>query len=214
MERIDEQASQDLQFRLSESADAKAMVNIFPEDSHQQGSDSTKLTVDRNYEYSVWISYVEVYNEKVFDLLSTDKAQDDFPNNPTDKLTRTVSSKYLPRTSTWQSIASMSTSNSSSDILLVKRKALALKSDVEGGKYVAGVREVRVRSAAEAKALFRAGKINRRVFGTLANSASSRSHSIFTIKLLKVHRGARDVSSFLMLSRYSLWLNCFTRLGH
>jgi hypothetical protein len=35
--------------------------------------DPTILALDRNYEYSIWISYAEVYNEKVYDLLETVK---------------------------------------------------------------------------------------------------------------------------------------------
>ena len=32
--------------------------------------DATVLSVDRNYEYSIWLSYAEVYNEKIYDLLA------------------------------------------------------------------------------------------------------------------------------------------------
>ena len=85
--------------------------------------------------------------------------------------------------------------------LLLTRKALPVKpcppSDSDGtdgaGKYIAGLRQIRVRSAQEAKALLKLGQLHRRVFGTLANSQSSRSHALVTIKVLKVHKGERDV---------------------
>lgn len=91
--------------------------------------------------------------------------------------------------------------------LLLTRKALTVKpcpvSDADGdaasaGKYVAGLRQVQVRSAAEAKELLRVGQLHRRVFGTLANSQSSRSHAVVTIKVLRVHRGERNVSLVLI----------------
>jgi hypothetical protein len=129
-------------------------------------TDHTVLKVDRNYEYSVWISYAEVYNEKAYDLLETVN----------------------------------STSADGSQPLLLTRKALAVKpsppSDSENGegRYIAGLRHVRVTSAAQAKAVVSLGQAHRRVFGTLANSASSRSHGLVTIKLMRGHRGERDVS--------------------
>lgn len=92
--------------------------------------------------------------------------------------------------------------------LLLTRKALTVKpspaSDADGdtmsaGKYIAGLRQVHVRSAAEAKELLRVGQLHRRVFGTLANSQSSRSHALVTIKVLRVHRGERNVCFVQML---------------
>lgn len=158
------------------------------------------MKVDRNYEYAIWVSYAEVYNEKVYDLLADDDDNNE-PGTPvatatgyTNGFARTQ--KKLPRsTSTWQSLASLTASASSSingDILLVKRKALVLKNDAEsGGKYAAGLRRVRVRTAEEAQRVLRAGNIHRRVFGTLANAASSRSHGIFTLTCVRIHRGER-----------------------
>ncbi|KAF9243827.1 kinesin-domain-containing protein [Melanogaster broomeanus] len=43
--------------------------------------DPTVIKLDRNYEYSIWISYVEVYNEKVYDLLAS--VNDDQDNEGT-----------------------------------------------------------------------------------------------------------------------------------
>lgn len=128
--------------------------------------DSTILKVDKNYTHSIWLSYAEVYNEKVYDLLAD-----------TSSLKR--GTKAGPST------------------LLLARKALAIKpcppSDGEGpqtaGKYVAGLRQIRVHSAAQAKEVLKLGQLHRKVFGTLANSQSSRSHALVTVKLLRCHRG-------------------------
>lgn len=68
----------------------------------------------------------------------------------------------------------------------IRRKALSLKSDGEGGKYIAGLREIRIQSPEEGRKILKIGQLNRRVFGTIANQASSRSHAIFTIKILRI----------------------------
>jgi kinesin family member 20 len=139
--------------------------------------DSTTLRVDRNYEYSIWLSYAEVYNEKIYDLLTN--------------------------------VEDVGGSSRSQPILLI-RKALAMKPappsdnpDTDGpvGKYISGLTHVRVDNAKQAKKLVKLGQLHRRVFGTLANSQSSRSHGIVTIKLLRKHRGEKDVSIISRIPR-------------
>lgn len=133
----------------------------------------------------MWVSYAEVYNEKVFDLLGAACSDTDKPA-PGGLL-------YCPKFA-----ALANTQSSSTDFnkpLLVKRKALTLKNDPEGGKYISGLREVRVRNVGEARAVIKMGQINRHVFGTLANHASSRSHGIFTVKLMRVHNGCPNVGN-------------------
>lgn len=179
---------------LPELSDEQAIAAAFGELSLQE-SDSTKVAADKNYEYSIWISYAEVYNEKVYDLLASDSDESEGTSgNSTPQrasgFPRSGTKKNLSRatSSTWQNLASLANSTST-DVLMVKRKALTLKNDLEnGGKYVAGLKYVRVSSAEEAKHVFRTGNINRRVFGTLANAVSSRSHGIFTLRAVRMHR--------------------------
>ncbi|KAF9786058.1 P-loop containing nucleoside triphosphate hydrolase protein [Thelephora terrestris] len=143
--------------------------------------DSTVLRVDKNYTYSIWLSYAEVYNEKVYDLLA-------------DTSPVKGGTKAGPST------------------LLLARKALTIKpsppSDWEGsqnaGKYVAGLRQIRVHSAAQAKEMLKLGQLHRKVFGTLANSQSSRSHALVTVKLLRCHRGDYHDPSNVQTSRLTL----------
>jgi kinesin family protein 20 len=132
--------------------------------------DPTTLKVDRNYEYSIWLSYAEVYNEKIYDLLTN--------------------------------VGDAGAGSSRTQPIVLTRKALSMKPappsdnlDVDGptGKYISGLTHVRVDSAKDAKKLIKMGQLHRRVFGTLANSQSSRSHGIVTIKLLRKHRGEKDV---------------------
>jgi len=139
-------------------------------------ADATSIKLDRNYEYSVWLSYAEIYNEKVYDLL--DSVKD----------TQGTQINTIPQ------------SNSSSSLVLA-RAALAVKpspaSDGQdsgiSGKYIAGLRQFRVQDASQAKALVKLGQLHRRVFGTLANRESSRSHGMVIIKIMRCHRGEKNV---------------------
>lgn len=147
--------------------------------------DTTKVAVDRNLRYSVFVSYVEIYNEKLFDLLDV---------SPGSTLGRSES----VRGSNW-SLANMAnaapSSIPSSASITLNRRPLSLKNDQEnGGKYVAGLREIKVNSPEEARDLLHRGQENRAVFGTMANRASSRSHGIFTIKVIRHHGGLANLS--------------------
>ena len=141
--------------------------------------DPNILTLDRNFKYSIWLSYAEVYNERVYDLLETVK----------DDTTTTMGG---PRAGT---------ANGSHPLFLT-RKALQLRpclpsdesaSTTPSGKYISGLRQFRVQTASQAKALVKLGQIHRRVFGTLANSESSRSHAMVIIKVVRGHSKESDV---------------------
>ena len=176
-------ASVEIDHTASEQSRAGILDNFDADTANGGIQDDTTLDVDRNHEYAVWVSYTEVYNEKIYDLLSA--VSPTALNNPRLHTAAGISSL--------SSLAVISaTSTSTAPGITVIRKALPLKNDPEGGKYVAGLREIRVYNAAEAKAVMQIGILNRRVFGTLANSRSSRSHSVFTIKVARVHRASAD----------------------
>lgn len=107
------------------------------------------MDIDTNYEYGIWVSFNEIYNEQVFDLLDTTKSA-----------TATIAKQ--------------------------KRPQLQLKYEQKtGNRYVADTTMVKVKSRAEADAVMRLGLQNRQVFSTLMNQASSRSHSIFTVYIVR-----------------------------
>ncbi|KAF8761324.1 Kinesin protein [Rhizoctonia solani] len=155
--------------------------------------DDTTIKVDRNYEYSVFVSYAEIYNEKIFDLLASESLTSESSSmsrsGSGQSLSRSLHAKPLPSTSLrYYPRVSVRTLDLDP---VAARTALALKSDpVTNGKFVSGLREIRVRSAQEGRAILKLGQINRTVFGTVANERSSRSHAVFTIKVLRVHKGA------------------------
>lgn len=156
----------------------------------------TTFKLDRNHEYTIWLSYAEIYNEKVYDLFASVDDPDSAPDSPSHSHHSNV-----PRpTSTFLNLPLPS---SQSKPLLLTRKALPVKpcppsdnddEEASAGKYIAGLRQLRVTTAAQAKALLRLGQLHRQVFGTLANSQSSRSHAMVTIKVLRVHKGEKNVS--------------------
>lgn len=92
-------------------------------------------------------------------------------------------------------LARGSMAQGSNNVTTVTRQALALRSDpAKGGKYVANLSEVQVSSAEDAKRVVRLGQVNRRVFGTVANKESSRSHAVFTVRVERIKRDVERVS--------------------
>ncbi|KAG6817626.1 hypothetical protein H0H87_006254 [Tephrocybe sp. NHM501043] len=151
--------------------------------------DTTVLKVDRNYEYTIWLSYAEVYNEKVYDLLESVK-DDQEPSNTASGMPRTTTGKNLVLTRAALSLKPSPASDNGDSAVT--------------GKYISGLRQFRVQSASQAKALVKLGQLHRRVFGTLANSESSRSHGMVFIKVVKGHRGEKDDPTALQISRLTL----------
>uniref|UniRef100_A0A3B3CIQ9 Kinesin-like protein n=1 Tax=Oryzias melastigma TaxID=30732 RepID=A0A3B3CIQ9_ORYME len=100
--------------------------------------------VDEDSSYSVFVSYIEIYNNYIYDLL--EETQEDVvkPKPPQSKI---------------------------------------LREDQNHNMYVAGCMEVEVKSAEEAFQVFWRGQKKRKVANTRLNRESSRSHSVFIIKL-------------------------------
>ncbi|XP_041767806.1 kinesin-like protein KIF23 [Anopheles merus] len=92
--------------------------------------------------YAVFINYVEVYNNSVYDLLEETTIQ------------KTLQSKMV-------------------------------REDAQHNMFVHGVTEVEVKSVEEALELFQIGQKRKRMGHTILNAESSRSHSVFTIRLVQ-----------------------------
>lgn len=110
--------------------------------------------VDKNAVYAVFISYVEVYNNNIYDLLEADAR--DIVTGKT-KFTRKI-----------------------------------LRADSYDCQYVHDCNEVQVESAREALETFYRGQKRRRVAHTALNIESSRSHSVFSIRLVKAYPAPYD----------------------
>ncbi|KAI2662287.1 Kinesin-like protein KIF20A [Labeo rohita] len=79
-----------------------------------------------------------------------------------------------------------------------RRPALRVCEDSTGSSYIRDLRWVNVQNAEEASKILRVGNKNRSAAATKMNQSSSRSHSIFTIKLIRMEGG--DVQGLSDLS--------------
>ncbi|XP_062257861.1 kinesin-like protein KIF23 isoform X5 [Platichthys flesus] len=100
--------------------------------------------VDEDCCYSVFVSYVEIYNNYIYDLLEDASFDPIRSKAPQSKI---------------------------------------LREDQNHNMYVAGCTEVEVKSTEEAFEVFWKGQKKRRTANTQLNRESSRSHSVFTVKL-------------------------------
>ncbi|KAM6412336.1 kinesin-like protein KIF20A [Pluvialis apricaria] len=94
---------------------------------------------------SVWISFCEIYNEYVYDLLNV-----------------------------------LSTSKTQ------KRRVLRICEDQGGNSYIKDLKWINIQSTEEACKILKIGNKNRSFACTRMNEQSSRSHSIFSIRLLRL----------------------------
>ncbi|KAM3592801.1 uncharacterized protein V6R79_025472 [Siganus canaliculatus] len=113
-------------------------------DSSVSEGDSFSLDVSPNVRFSVWVSFCEIYNESIHDLLEQ------------------VPSGHQRRT------------------------VLRLSQDVKGNSFIKDLRWVPVNSSEEAYRVMKIGKKNQSFSATKLNQLSSRSHSIFSIRILRV----------------------------
>uniref|UniRef100_H0XXS1 Kinesin-like protein KIF23 n=1 Tax=Otolemur garnettii TaxID=30611 RepID=H0XXS1_OTOGA len=102
--------------------------------------------VDEDSVYGVFVSYIEIYNNYIYDLLEEVPFDPIKPKPPQSKL---------------------------------------LREDKNHNMYVSGCTEVEVKSTEEAFEVFWRGQKKRRIANTHLNRESSRSHSVFNIKLVQ-----------------------------
>ncbi|XP_075620391.1 kinesin-like protein KIF23 isoform X5 [Balearica regulorum gibbericeps] len=114
--------------------------------------------VDEDNVYSVFVSYIEIYNNYIYDLLE---------ETPFDAI--------KPK---WNNC---NTPVRNGDFIPPQSKIL--REDQNHNMYVTGCTEVEVKSTEEAFEVFWRGQKKRRIANTQLNRESSRSHSVFIIKL-------------------------------
>ncbi|XP_072421393.1 kinesin-like protein KIF23 isoform X7 [Chiloscyllium punctatum] len=112
--------------------------------------------VDEDSVYSLFVSYIEIYNNYLYDLLE-EIPQD--PIKPKWNSTPVRNAEFIPP------------------------QSKILREDSNHNMYVAGCTEVEVKSTEEAFEVFWKGQKKRRIANTTLNRESSRSHSVFIIKL-------------------------------
>ncbi|XP_016338752.1 kinesin-like protein KIF23 isoform X3 [Sinocyclocheilus anshuiensis] len=115
--------------------------------------------VDEDSSYSVFVSYIEIYNNYIYDLL------EETPIDP-----------IKPK---WNGAGTPLRNNTE----FIPPQSKILREDQNHNMYVAGCTEVEVKSTEEAFEVFWRGQKKRRIANTQLNRESSRSHSVFIIKL-------------------------------
>uniref|UniRef100_A0A8C3G7R6 Kinesin-like protein n=1 Tax=Cyclopterus lumpus TaxID=8103 RepID=A0A8C3G7R6_CYCLU len=115
--------------------------------------------VDEDSSYSVFVSYIEIYNNYIYDLL--EENQDD---------------AIKPK---WNGGGTPVRQNTE----FIAPQSKTLREDQNHTMYVSGCVEVEVKSAEEAFQVFWRGQKKRKVANTRLNRESSRSHSVFIVKL-------------------------------
>ncbi|XP_041121047.1 kinesin-like protein KIF20A isoform X2 [Polyodon spathula] len=108
--------------------------------------DVVELRDEGCVQYSVWVSFFEIYNEFLYDLLDT------VPSNQNRK-----------------------------------RQTLRLCEDKYGNPYVKDLNWINVSSAEDAWKVLKVGRKNQSFASTNLNHCSSRSHSIFSIRILHIN---------------------------
>ncbi|XP_027522564.1 kinesin-like protein KIF23 isoform X3 [Corapipo altera] len=114
--------------------------------------------VDEDNVYSVFVSYIEIYNNYIYDLLEE--------------------APFEPIKPKWNNC---NTPVRNGDFIPPQSKML--REDQNHNMYVTGCTEVEVKSTEEAFEVFWRGQKKRRIANTQLNRESSRSHSVFIIKL-------------------------------
>ncbi|KAL7295722.1 hypothetical protein TKK_0011067 [Trichogramma kaykai] len=122
--------------KLESDAESNPMMS-------RETDDSKNISVDNDYVYAVFVTYIEIYNNSVYDLLEEEEVR-----------AKTLQSKII-------------------------------REDGNKNMYVHAVTEVEVKSSDEAFEVFQRGQRRRRVAHTALNAESSRSHSVFTIRLVQ-----------------------------
>ncbi|NXL97389.1 KI20A protein, partial [Tyrannus savana] len=117
---------------------------ILPSEKNFVPLDVHRTNMHQRTQASVWISFCEIYNEYVYDLLSV------------------LSSKTQ------------------------RRRVLRICEDQEGNSYIKDLKWINVQSTEEACKILKIGNKNRSFACTRMNEQSSRSHSIFSIRLLNL----------------------------
>ncbi|XP_046888742.1 kinesin-like protein KIF20B isoform X2 [Hypomesus transpacificus] len=112
--------------------------------SDSLGEDSFCLDMDTHTKFSVWVSFCEIYNENIHDLLEP------LPNGAQ------------------------------------RRTVLRLSQDIKGNSFIKDLKWVQVNSSEEAYRIMKIGKKNQSFSSTKLNHVSSRSHSIFSIRILRI----------------------------
>nr|XP_009936032.1 PREDICTED: kinesin-like protein KIF20A [Opisthocomus hoazin] len=124
---------------------SKTLPSDFLAENNFVPLDTYRTNIQQRAQASVWISFCEIYNEYVYDLLNV-----------------------------------LSSSKTQ------KRRVLRICEDQGGNSYIKDLKWINIQSTEEACKILKLGNKNRSFACTRMNEQSSRSHSIFSIRLLRL----------------------------
>lgn len=132
-----------------------------------------KCQINHENVYSVYISCIEIYNNYIYDLLDDCSSSSNSSSSSSGGGNGSSSSNQITPNSNQQQFDSKESKN--------------LKEDTRGSMYIKDVNELEVKSIEEALELMSRAQKRRVVAHTDLNSESSRSHSIFTIRIVQTN---------------------------
>ncbi|CAH8842591.1 unnamed protein product [Trichobilharzia szidati] len=144
----------------------------------------TDMRCSSDIRYSFWISFVEIYNETFYDLLDSVQCSNMFSSqsNGSTSMRTTQNQQNFRNIFSVNNNASHTTNFTNQP----RRKPLELRTDKNGNIFVKGMKWYPIGSPEEALRLVAVGRHCQKVASTRLNQASSRSHSILSIKAVKV----------------------------
>ena len=133
------------------------------------------ITMNANHHLKFELSFLEIYNEKVTDLLATPVPSNEQPTTTT---TKSSSFSKQARTHILNKFVSHPTTNSTRTLEIREHPIL--------GPYVPDLKYIEVKTKEDFQNVLNLGNQQRSVASTNANQRSSRSHAIFTIKISRI----------------------------
>lgn len=139
------------------------------------------ITMNANNHLKFELSFLEIYNEKVTDLLACPTTSNENTNpKPSTKSSTTLSFSKHARTHILNKLVpGASSANSSTRQLEIREHPLL-------GPYVPDLKYIQVKSKEDFQNVLNLGNQQRSVASTNANQRSSRSHAIFTVKISRL----------------------------
>jgi kinesin family member 23 len=120
--------------------------------------------------YAVFVTFVEIYNNYIYDLFDVDGDDDELVNKyECDARSRVRHGRISSRTA----------------------QSKQLRDDARGRTYIRDVREIEVRSYGDTIELLNLALKRRRIAYTQLNAESSRSHSVLSVRLVQCARDTR-----------------------
>ncbi|CAF3346466.1 unnamed protein product [Rotaria sp. Silwood1] len=139
------------------------------------------ITMNGNNHLKFELSFLEIYNEKVTDLLAIPTTSNEHSNQKSStKSSTTLSFSKQARTHIFNKLVPNSNTTNTSTRTLEIREHPSL------GPYVPDLKYIQVKSKEDFQNVLNLGNQQRSVASTNANQRSSRSHAIFTVKISRI----------------------------